>query len=399
MPNEARGELRKLQDGSYGACITISGRTRRTFPLVACRGEVAARARCTELAVLAARMRRVGHVEQIPKLLELAASAAPGRRWTAILSAVDDLCSGKTEAVSATPTVSAFGEEWRSGALHRRFPDHVASKDSAMDGRIAAKYVDPLVGHIPLDTFALEHADEVMSSLPERRPGIPLSSATRRQVAQYVRRLLTLAVYPARHIKENPIPKGWLPKVKLTKAFTYLHPAEDTRLLACMACDEEGEPRVPVIRRLFYGILAREGLRRGELAALRFRDLDLERGSIRLDVNKTDDPRSWALDPAVARALAAWKVRYRPEAGPDDIVFADEAGSPLYVLHLADALQADLKAAEVKRPELFERSDVRRPIRVHDLRATFVTLSLANGRTEAWVADRTGHRSSVMINR
>ena len=38
-------------------------------------------------------------------------------------------------------------------------------------------------------------------------------------------------------------------------------------------------------------------------------------------------------------------------------------------------------------------------IRVHDLRGTFVTLSLANGRTEAWVADRTGHRSSVMINR
>lgn len=40
-----------------------------------------------------------------------------------------------------------------------------------------------------------------------------------------------------------------------------------------------------------------------------------------------------------------------------------------------------------------------RPIRVHDLRATFVTVSLATGRTETWVADRTGHTSSVMINR
>jgi hypothetical protein len=36
---------------------------------------------------------------------------------------------------------------------------------------------------------------------------------------------------------------------------------------------------------------------------------------------------------------------------------------------------------------------------VHDLRGTFVTLSLANGKTETWVADRTGHSSSVMINR
>ncbi len=39
------------------------------------------------------------------------------------------------------------------------------------------------------------------------------------------------------------------------------------------------------------------------------------------------------------------------------------------------------------------------PIRVHDLRGTFVTLALASGKTETWVADRTGHKSSIMINR
>jgi hypothetical protein len=58
-----------------------------------------------------------------------------------------------------------------------------------------------------------------------------------------------------------------------------------------------------------------------------------------------------------------------------------------------------LGAADVKRPELTEKSDVRQPIRAHDLRATFVTVALANGRTEAFIADRTGHRSSAMINR
>lgn len=36
---------------------------------------------------------------------------------------------------------------------------------------------------------------------------------------------------------------------------------------------------------------------------------------------------------------------------------------------------------------------------MHGLRRTFVTLALANGRYEAWVQDRTGHRSSVMVNR
>ena len=33
------------------------------------------------------------------------------------------------------------------------------------------------------------------------------------------------------------------------------------------------------------------------------------------------------------------------------------------------------------------------------MRATFVAVSLANGKTETWVADRTGHRSSAMLKR
>ena len=36
-------------------------------------------------------------------------------------------------------------------------------------------------------------------------------------------------------------------------------------------------------------------------------------------------------------------------------------------------------------------------MRAHDLRASFVTISLALGKTEAWITDRTGHRSSQMI--
>jgi hypothetical protein len=66
---------------------------------------------------------------------------------------------------------------------------------------------------------------------------------------------------------------------------------------------------------------------------------------------------------------------------------------------MAEGFRDDLQTAEINRPELFERTKNRQRIRVHDLRATFVTLSLAAGRSEAWVQDRTGHRSSIMINR
>lgn len=63
----------------------------------------------------------------------------------------------------------------------------------------------------------------------------------------------------------------------------------------------------------------------------------------------------------------------------------------------AHAFRQDLEPAEMDRAARSERSEARLPIRLHDLRATVVTLALAAGRSEAWVSDRTGRRSSVMI--
>ncbi|WP_437939661.1 hypothetical protein [Sorangium sp. So ce341] len=35
---------------------------------------------------------------------------------------------------------------------------------------------------------------------------------------------------------------------------------------------------------------------------------------------------------------------------------------------------------------------------MHDTRATFITIKLANGRAETWISDRTGHKSSRLIH-
>jgi hypothetical protein len=66
---------------------------------------------------------------------------------------------------------------------------------------------------------------------------------------------------------------------------------------------------------------------------------------------------------------------------------------------LAENLRDRLKLAGVQRPQLYLRNEHRLALRAHDLRASFVTVALANGKTESWVADRTGHLSSQMINR
>ena len=67
--------------------------------------------------------------------------------------------------------------------------------------------------------------------------------------------------------------------------------------------------------------------------------------------------------------------------------------------HLAASLCTHLQTAGGIRAELFERTAKRAPMRAHDLRATFVTLALAANRTETWVCDRTGHRSSQLLNK
>jgi len=108
-------------------------------------------------------------------------------------------------------------------------------------------------------------------------------------------RLLNIAVYPLKIRTSSPIPKGLVPKPGKRRAMTYLYPDEDRALLSCDA--------VPLRERLLWGFLAREGWHVSEALDLQWADLDLVRGAVRLDKNKTDDPRAWALAPGVAAAL------------------------------------------------------------------------------------------------
>lgn len=53
-------------------------------------------------------------------------------------------------------------------------------------------------------------------------------------------------------------------------------------------------------------------MRAGEALALTWTDIDLDRGAVRLDKNKTDAPRAWALSPGVAQALKRYLESHRP---------------------------------------------------------------------------------------
>lgn len=336
-----------------------------------------AMARASKLRDLSTVVRRLSP-EEARIILTRAAGARSDATFEAIARAAQEDAGTPSRKARAPVTFAELADEWTSGALHRRFPDHVAKKRTAdLDGQRFA-LVNQTIGGLPIVEFRLEDADRAMSALPEG-----LSPATRRQYGQLISRVLKLAVYPCRLRKESPIPPGWLPSALSKRAKSWLYPDEEAQLVASRD--------VPMERRLLYAFLAREGMRVSEALGLRWSDVDLVRGTVRLDANKTDAPRSWALDAGVVRALR----NVRPvDAKPGEHVFLPPPGDKN-----AEVLREDLKRAQVTRSELFEGSAQRMKIRAHDLRGTFVTLAIANGKTEGWVQDRTGHQSSQMINR
>lgn len=121
-----------------------------------------------------------------------------------------------------------------------------------------------------------------------------------------------------------------------------------------------------------YLTAAFTGLRRGELVALRWRDVDFPRELIRVQTSyakgaltepKSGHGRVVPMVPAVAKALAALGQRaYR--VGPEDPVFLGEAGGYL-----------DASAMRRRFVETQRRAELK-PLRFHDLRHTFGSLAI-----------------------
>lgn len=267
---------------------------------------------------------------------------------------------------------------WTSGELARRWPDFVKEKEpqGAETDKSMLAVLCKTIGDIPIVTFTLDDADRAIAELSPK-----LRANTRRHYRQALRRVLKLAAYPCKFIPVSPIPAGWVPPLAEPRAMSFLYPREDAQLVTCAD--------VPFARRRAYGVLAREGCRLSELLRCQRRHIDLDYGFMRLDKNKTDDARTWEMREDVVRTLRIVCA----DMGLDDHVF-EPLGSGG---DEAEVFRADLTRAGITRPELFEDNEDRQNIRLHDLRATFITLALANGKSEAWIRDRTGHTTSAML--
>lgn len=307
-----------------------------------------------------------------------------------------------TEAVDVKPheprTFRDVAELWLTGDLHRLYPDDV--KPKAEIGRQADRTMlavfFPRLGSMPMAEITKADTDQAKRLVPAH-----LESSSRAVYLNRLRRVFRLAESPLELIKSVPL-RGKLPRPESDRDFWYLYPAEVEQLLTCV--------EIPIEFRLLYGFLVHNGTRIGETLRLTWAHIDWQTGIVRLEKSwtKMKRGRTWRLDPDVVRALRCRSVDLgKPKTGP--MFIAPDSREVIDRRRLQERFIADLQLAGITRPELLASNDGSRRLRLHDLRATLVTIARKVGRrradgveivmTERWIMDRTGHETLGMLGK
>jgi len=200
-------------------------------------------------------------------------------------------------------------------------------------------------------------------------------------------------------ITRNPA-KGRRRRVKVSKpGRTYLDTSEQIAALldAAGELDARARPdRAHVRRRAMLATLTFAGLRIGELLALRWRDVDLAAGRLRVGAAKTDaGRRDVRLRAALRDELAALKAD-APDTRPEAVVFATSNGRPTNASAIRNRVLTP--AVKLANTRLEERGLAPLPDQLtpHSLRRTFASLLYALGENPTVVMAEMGHTDPAL---
>lgn len=337
--------------------------------------------RALRLQALSTALVRVGKLSEARVILEKAAEQRTERAFAAIEARALEVVveAAKTPTSERPLTFAEFAQLWTSGQLAETYPRTivpVVCEEYQRGSRQRLAMLGKVLGTVPIAEVTKSQCNDALASLPKTLRGVSLGN-----YCIALRRVMQLAA-DCGYRESSPLPRGWGRVQNNAREMAFLYPTEDAKLCACAD--------VAIAQRVLWGFLAREGLRKGEAFRLKWSDVDLSTGTIRIDFNKTKRGRRWVMEPGTTRALGWWKKHSK---GTDRVFL------PMNQYTASQLFRADLVTAGIDRAELFEHNDRRAKIHVHDLRGTFVTLSLSAGRSERWIMLRTGHRTSAMITR
>ncbi|MBD2760110.1 tyrosine-type recombinase/integrase [Yimella sp. cx-573] len=262
-----------------------------------------------------------------------------------------------------------------------------------------ARYLKPAIGTERVQGLSPTRLSVVFKDLHETggANGAGLSPRTVEFARSVLRRALQDAVLD-RVIEVNPVIGTKRPRVTKPKHSTWTGTQVGTFLTATT------NTRFAAL----WTLALATGMRRGELCALRWEDVDLDAGLIHVERSvtvqaseriyttpKNHERRDVTLDPRTTAELKAWRKTQAAERlqwgaaydTTEDLVFTWENGSPASPDYVSKAFVT--AQAETKLPRL----------KLHEARHTHATLLLREGVPVHIVAKRLGHRDpSVTLN-
>ncbi|HSX66387.1 tyrosine-type recombinase/integrase [Nocardioides sp.] len=302
-------------------------------------------------------------------------------------------------------TVSAWLDQWMTAHEVELKPSTAKTYRDKIE-----LYLKPTIGHEKVQALSPSLLSGVWRQMQAAggKNGKPLS----RRTVEFARAVLRKAMEDAvveRIVQVNPVVGSKMAKRDGKPQHT-TWTGEQLKVFLARAAEDRWAP--------LWELAAGTGMRRGELMALRWDDVDLEGGLVSVERSvtqlgkervatspKNHERRKVAIDPHLVASLKAWKLRQAQErlaAGPayvdaEGLLFTWEDGRavlPDYVTRAFGKLQAAVSAA------LAEGGEPALPrLVVHELRHTHATLLLRDGVPVHIVAKRLGHKDpSVTLN-
>lgn len=241
--------------------------------------------------------------------------------------------------------------------------------------QIVKNHLDPFFGKYKLKSITVRLVQEYVSKKMEE----PLSPRT---ISKTITALHTMFSYAVRmeYIAENPARYATRPRQVKTE-HVYLDQEQLRRLLNATS---------PEYFALF-ATAALTGARKGELIALQWKDVDLNRGLIRIGrsynpLNTQSDPktqtsrRSIVISDELVRVLRAHKENVRESEL--DLVFPNKSGK---YINRQNMMTREFHPA-------LERAGLP-PMRFHDLRHTYAAIVITMGENIKFIQKQLGHAS------
>lgn len=284
------------------------------------------------------------------------------------------------------PSFHEFASEWLAG-LHSEGLSENTLKDYAWQ---LSNHLLPFFARHRLSEISIAEVDRYRQE--KVREG-EISATSINKTITRLAQILEIAV--ERELIERNSARGKRRRLKERRPErTWLDRAEQIAALLEAGGELDAEARVDrqaTPRRAFLATLTLAGLRISEALDLRWRDIDLSAGRLRVTDSKTDaGVRLVDLLPALREELSAHKTETR-FGGPEDFMFPTESGGRQDRNNARRRVV--VKSVERASEDLIARglNPLPEGITPHSLRRTFISLLLATGSEVPYVMRQVGH--------